>query len=74
MKKIEYQPIRQWILFFLPAMLICVLPDVLGITQIKPEWETFRRIFDFTVCWAFFGGIAYAIYAVVHNARLETKK
>jgi hypothetical protein len=72
--KIEYEPIRHWILFFTPSMLLCVLPDWLGITNIKPDWLTFRTWFDFIVAWCFFGGIAYAVYAVLHNANLETNK
>lgn len=69
--RIDYRPIRQWILFLLPSMLICVLPDWLGITEVKQDWLTFRFWFDFIVAWCFFGGLAYAAYAVVHNAKLE---
>jgi hypothetical protein len=70
--RIEYHGIRRWVLFFLPAFLICALPDYLGITVIKPGWEAFRMYFDGLVTVCFVGGIVYALYAVVHNAGLES--
>jgi hypothetical protein len=69
--KIEYRPIRQWILFFLPYFFICTLPNWLGITNIKEDWYTFRFFFDNLMATCLFAGIAYAAYAVVHNAKLR---
>jgi hypothetical protein len=72
--RIEYRPIRRWTLFFLPSFLICALPDYLGITTPKEGWAGFRFWFDITVSVAFWGGIIYAVYAVIYNAKLETRK
>jgi hypothetical protein len=66
--KIKYAPIRQWVVFFLPAFLMCALPNYLGIATPKEDWIEFRFWFDLIVSVAFFGGVVYAIYAVVHNA------
>jgi len=70
---IDYLPIRKWVVFFTPAMLISVLPNWLGITEIKPDMATFHFLFDNFVALCFFGGVAYAIYAVIHNAKLKEK-
>ena len=69
----DYRFVRQWVLFFLPSFLICALPDWLGVTQVKPEWQSFRFWFNFFVSWCFFGGLAYLVYALWFNARLEMK-
>ena len=69
--RIEYEPIRRWTLFFLPAFLICALPDYLGITTPKESWLMFRFWFDLAVSVCFWGGVVYALYAVVHNSGLK---
>lgn len=72
--RIEYQPIRRWTLFFLPSFLLCALPDYLGITTPKEEFEVFRMWFDLFVSVAFWGGVLYAVYAVLHNAMLKARE
>lgn len=72
--KIDYQFIRQWTLFFMPSFLICALPDYLGITTPKENWAVFRFWFDLIVSMAFWGGVLYSIYAVIHNAMLKARE
>ena len=69
--RIDYQPLRKWTAFFFPAFVMCALPDYLGITNPKEAWVTFRFWFDLIVTIAFFGGVLFIVYAMVHNARLE---
>ena len=70
---IDHQSIRTWILLFTPPMLLCVLPNWLGITEVKSDMATFRFWFDSFVTLCFFSGVAYAIYAVIHNANVRSK-
>lgn len=72
--RIKYAPIRQWVIFFLPAFLMCALPNYLGIATPKEDWVVFRFWFDLSVSVAFCGGVVYALYAVIHNALLEQNK
>lgn len=70
---IDYRFVRQWLLFFTPYFFICTLPSWLGITQIAPDWATFRFWFDNFIAWCFFSGVAYLVYAIAHNAKLKEK-
>jgi hypothetical protein len=72
--RIPYEPIRQLLLLLTPSMLMCVIPDWIGITQIKPDFQTFRFWFNSTVSFAFFTSCAFLIYALVHNANIERSK
>lgn len=72
--RIGYRPIIRFILFFLPAMILCVLPDVIGLTTIKEDMYDFRYGFDMTVSICFFGGIIYLVYAMFYNVAVEAKK
>lgn len=72
--RIDYQPIRQWTIFFFPSFMLCALPNYLGIATPKEEWQLFRFWFDLSVSISFWGGVLYALYAVVHNAMLEARQ
>jgi len=71
-KRIAYQPIRSIIGFLTPMFLLIALPHWLGITSPKPEYETLIHILSYAISFMYAQTIVWAIYALIHNARLET--
>jgi len=71
-KRIAYQPIRNTLGFLTPMLLIIAMPHWLGITTPKAGYETFTTVLIWTVCILYAQAVIWLLYALIHNARLET--
>ena len=72
-RRIDYSLLRSIMFITLPYIIICTIPNWLGITTVKPEYQNFRAILDSSIFGLFIGCVGCTIYALVHNAKIGMK-
>lgn len=53
---------RMWLLMTTPSLFLVSLPDFLGVSNIKPDWTTFRFVYDCLVVFLFSWSVTTLLY------------